>query len=70
MIFYKVPYVTTSSGILDVRYTYTAFLIDDEAGGGDPDPFDAILVCIGTVQTGDVMTTARLEIELGVQSGT
>jgi hypothetical protein len=70
MIFYKVPYVTTSSGILDVRYTYTAFLIDDEAGGGDPDPFDAILVCIGTVQTGNVMTTARLEIELGVQSGT
>lgn len=70
MIFYKIPYVTTSAGTLDARYTYTAFLIDDEAGGGDPDPFDAILVCIGTVQTGDAVTTARLEIELGVQSGT
>ena len=67
MIFYKIPFVTTQSGTLDARYTYTAFLIDDEAGGGDPDPFDAILVCIGTVQTGDSATTARLEIELAVQ---
>ena len=67
MIFFKEPYVTTQSGTTDMRYTYTAFLIDDEAGGGDPDPFDALLVCIGTVQTGNVMTTARLEIELAVQ---
>ncbi len=70
MIFYKIPYVTTSGGTLDARYTYTAFLIDDEAGGGDPDPFDALLICIGTVQTGDSVTTARLEIGLGMQSGT
>lgn len=70
MIFYKIPYVTTSSGTLDARYTYTAFLIDDEAGGGDPDAFDALLVCIGTVQTGDAFTTSRLEIGLAVQSGT
>jgi hypothetical protein len=71
MLFYKIPYITTSSGTLDARYTYTAFLIDDEAGGGDPDPFDALLICIGTVQMGDSVTTARLEIGLGVQaSGT
>jgi hypothetical protein len=70
MIFYQVLYVTTQSGTLDARYTYTAFLIDDEAGGGDPDPFDALLICIGTVQAGDSVTTARLEIGLGVQSGT
>ena len=68
LIFYKVPYVTTGSGTLDTRYTYTAFLIDDEAGGGDPDPFDALLVCIGTVQTGNVVTTARLEIGLAMQT--
>ncbi|OGD20773.1 MAG: hypothetical protein A2Y69_15785 [Candidatus Aminicenantes bacterium RBG_13_59_9] len=67
MIFYKIPYVTTQSGTLDARYTYTAFLIDDEAGGGDPDPFDALLICIGTVQTGDSVTTSRLEIGLAVQ---
>jgi hypothetical protein len=70
MIFYKIPYVTTQSGTLDARYAYTAFLIDDEAGGGDPDPFDALLICIGTVQTGDTFTTSRLEIGLGIQSGT
>jgi len=70
MIFYKVPYVLTTSGTLDARFAYTAFLIDDEAGGGDPDPFDALLVCIGTVQTGDIITTSRLEIELAMQSGT
>jgi hypothetical protein len=67
MIFYKVPYVLDQSGALDARYTYTAFLIDDEGGGGDPDPFDALLICIGTVQMGDAVTTARLEIGLAVQ---
>jgi hypothetical protein len=70
MLFYKVPFITTTSGTLDARYTYTAFLIDDEAGGGDPDPFDALLVCIGTVETGGSLSTARVEIGLGVQSGT
>jgi len=70
MIFYKITYVTTPSGTLDARYAYTAFLIDDEAGGGDPDPFDALLICIGTVQSGDSVTTSRLEIGLAVQSGT
>jgi len=67
MIFYKIPYVATPSGTMDVRYTYTAFLIDDEAGGGDPDPFDTLLICIGTVQSGDSLSTARLEIGLAVQ---
>ena len=70
MIFYKIPYVLTPSGTQDLRYTFTAFLIDDEAGGGDPDPFDALLVCIGTVQTGDSVTTSRLEIGLAIESGT
>jgi hypothetical protein len=70
MIFFKVPYVMTSSGTLDARMTYTAFLIDDEAGVGDADPFDALLVCIGAIQTGNTMTTSRLEIGLAIQSGT
>jgi hypothetical protein len=67
MIFYKVPFVLNQSGGLDARYTYTAFLIDDEGGGGDPDPFDTLLICIGTVQSGSTFTTARLEINLAVQ---
>jgi hypothetical protein len=67
MIFYKIPYVTDQSGSMDVRYTYTAFLIDDEAGGGDPDPFDALLICIGAVDFGGTITTSRLEIGLAIQ---
>jgi hypothetical protein len=67
VIFYKVPYVVNTSGSLDLRYTFTSFLIDDEAGGGTPDPGDALLVCIGTVQTGSAVTTSRLEINLAIQ---
>ena len=63
VIFYRQPYVQTESGT-DNRYRYTAFLIDDEAGGGVDDPTDAILVCIGTVELGNTITTTRLEIEL------
>jgi hypothetical protein len=47
------------------------FLIDDEAGGGVADATDAILVCIGTVELGNTITTTRLEIELVLErSGT
>ena len=63
VIFCRQPYVQTESG-MDNRYRYTAFLIDDEAGGGIADPSDAILVCIGTVELGNTITTTRLEIEL------
>ena len=63
VIFCRQPYVQTESG-LDNRYRYSAFLIDDEAGGGISDPTDAILVCIGSVEIGNTITTTRLEIEL------
>ncbi|MCP2519109.1 pilus assembly PilX N-terminal domain-containing protein [SCandidatus Aminicenantes bacterium Aminicenantia_JdfR_composite] len=46
------------------NYTYTVFLIDDEAGSGTSDPTDALLVCIGT---GPGNTTKRLEIEIYVE---
>jgi len=42
-------------------------LIDDEAYGATPDPGDVIMVCIGCVQMGDRLITARLEIELAVE---
>lgn len=71
VIFYKQPYIQDENGNLDPRYTYTVFLIDDEAGvlagGGSPDPSDALMVCIGTAGTGDDMNTGRLEIELAVE---
>ncbi len=71
VIFFKIPYITTPEGGLDPRYTYTAFLVDDEAGGGTPDPGDALLVCIGVVDQGGNLTTTRLEIGLAIQlSGT
>jgi len=63
VVFCRQTYVQTESGP-DNRYRYTAFLIDDEAGGGIPDSADAILVCIGSVEIGNTITTTRLEIEL------
>lgn len=71
LLFFKQPFVRDESGEFDLRYTYTAFLIDDEAVAGSPDAGDVILVCIGTAGTGSTMSTSRLEIELAVEvSGT
>ena len=66
ILYYKQEYVPDGSGF-DPRFTYTVFLIDDEAGGATPDAFDAMLVCIGVVQMGSQTITARLEIELGIE---
>ena len=66
VLYYKQEYVPDGSGF-DPRFTYTAFLIDDEAGGASPDAGDALLVCIGVVQMGTQMITARLEIELAIE---
>jgi hypothetical protein len=66
IVFFKQEYVPLSGGGTDPRYTYTAFLIDDEAGGGTPDPLDVLLVCIGTAGTGSSMTTSRIEVELAI----
>jgi|Deesub1362B_J571_1020462.scaffolds.fasta_scaffold00877_13 hypothetical protein len=45
-------------------YTYTVFIIDDEAGSGTSDPTDALLVCIGS---GPGNATKRLEIEVYIE---
>ena len=66
IIYYREPYIQ-QGGSFDLRYTYTAFLIDDEAGSGAPDPADALLVCIGISGTGSNIITSRLEIELAIQ---
>lgn len=69
VLFYNQPYVRDTAGADDLRYTYSAFLIDDEAGGGAPDPNDILLVCIGVMRSGSrVLATARLEIVLAMQA--
>lgn len=67
VLFCRQQYVTDAVGVLDPRYTYTCFLIDDEAAGGIPDAADVLLVCIGTAGIGDTMTTSRIEVELAVE---
>jgi hypothetical protein len=66
ILYYKQEYVPDGSGF-DPRFTYTAFLIDDEAGGATPDAGDTMLVCIGVVQMGGQTITARLEVELAIE---
>jgi len=67
VLFCKQPFVRDENGDYVLTYTYTAFLIDDEAVAGAPDAGDAILVCIGTAGTGSTMSTSRLEIELAIK---
>ena len=64
ILFYRQTYYRNSQGQLDSRFTYTVFLIDDEAGIGSSDATDVLLVCIGTFGVGDTVTTARIEVEL------
>lgn len=67
VIFCRQLYVQNPDGSYDPRFTFTAFLIDDEAGGGTADPADCLLVCIGAVGSGATLTTSRIEIELAIQ---
>jgi hypothetical protein len=64
---YRQSFIQKADGSADTRYSFTAFLIDDEAGAATLDPEDAILVCIGTVGSGASMTTTRIEVELAIQ---
>jgi hypothetical protein len=67
-IFFQQPFTRTSTGADDLRYTYTAFLINDEAGAGAYDPNDVLLVTIGVVRAGTrILATSRLEVVLAVQ---
>ncbi|MFO7867235.1 MAG: pilus assembly PilX N-terminal domain-containing protein [Candidatus Aminicenantes bacterium] len=68
VIFCRQPFITLPDGTLDPDYTYTAFLIDDEALLEVPaDASDALLVCIGVAGRGANRSTARLEIELAIE---
>jgi len=70
LLAFNQTFATTESGATDTSLSYTAFLINDEAIGGAPDPYDAILVVIGVVKSGTrVLATARLEIVLQYTAG-
>lgn len=70
IIFFEQPFVRNDKGEFDLRYRYTVFLINDEAGRwGAADPKDVLMVCIGVVRSGPnvkdkILATCRLEIEL------
>ena len=67
-IFFQQPFTKTSTLVDDLRYTYTTFLINNEAGGGSYNPNDVLLVTIGVVRAGTrVLATSRLEVVLAVQ---
>jgi hypothetical protein len=69
-VFFQQTFAKDETGATDLRLTYTAFLIDDEAGGGTADPSDALLVVIGVVRAGTrILSTCRLEIVLAYQQG-
>jgi hypothetical protein len=68
VIYCRQPFIPTGSGTYNTLHTYTAFLVDDEAGGGTADSTDALLVCIGCVGSGNNLTTTRLEIELVIRT--
>lgn len=67
VLYFRQTFIQKKDGSPDERFTYTVFLIDDEAGGGTSDPEDAILVCIGTVGRGTNMSSSRVEAELVIQ---
>jgi len=74
LLFFNQTFATTESGSTDVRLSYTAFLINDEAIGGAADPNDALMVVIGVVRSGTgtsarIVATSRLEIVLQYTPG-
>jgi len=66
VIYFEQQFVPAGGGY-DSRYTYTTFLIDDEAVGATPDPNDALLICIGVTRRGREVTTSRLEVMLAIE---
>ena len=68
VISFKQRYYIDEHGELDTRYSYTSFLIHDEAGGGTADSADVLLICIGVFDQGSNITTSRLEVEIEIEA--
>jgi hypothetical protein len=67
---FRQSFIQKADGSPDTRFSFTAFLIDGEAGGGVSDPEAALMVCIGVVELGKTVTTTRIEVEIVLESGT
>jgi len=67
---FRQSFIQKIDGSADTRFSFTAFFINEQAGGGTPDPDTALLVCIGVVQMGKTITTTRIEAEIALESGT
>jgi len=67
---FRQNFIQNPDGTADTRFSFTAFFIDDQAGGGVSNPDDALMVCIGVVQMGKTVTTTRIEVEVALESGT
>lgn len=70
VVFYEEPMLLPGTNTPDPSRRYTVFLIDDEAGApANPDPSDALMVCIGVVRAGNrVLSTARIEVLIGTSN--
>lgn len=69
LVFFRQTFALDGSGATDPRLVYTAFLINDEAGGGTADAGDALLVVIGEVRQGTrTLAATRLEIGISFQA--
>ncbi|MCX6563642.1 MAG: PilX N-terminal domain-containing pilus assembly protein [Candidatus Aminicenantes bacterium] len=63
LLYFQQTFAVNGQGQTDLRYTYTVFLINNEAGGGLANNTDALLVSIGTVRAGTrVLDSVRLEV--------
>jgi len=66
LIYFQQTFALDGQGNTDTRWTYTIFLINDEAGAGTADPADALLVAIGVVRSGTrILDSVRLEVHIG-----
>jgi hypothetical protein len=69
LVAFRQTFAQDGAGATDARLVYTAFLINDEAGGGAADASDALLVVIGEVRQGTrTLASTRLEIGLSYQT--
>jgi hypothetical protein len=67
LLYFQQTFALDGQGNTDPRWTYTAFLINDEAGAGTIDPADALLVIIGVVRSGTrILDSVRLEALVGL----
>jgi len=67
LLYFQQTFARDGQGNIDLRYTYTVFIINDEAGGAAVDATDALMVCIGVVRSGSrILDTSRLEIEVAI----